>query len=267
MTTDGGGDETTSFSSAAGPIDWTVTHVAETGSTNADLAAAADTPHGTVLVADVQRQGKGRLGRSWVAPPGTALLFSILLRLPEVPVSRSGWVGAILGLSVLDALHDVAGIEADLKWPNDVLIAGRKVAGILAEIAGDAIVVGSGINVSVTAGDLPRVDATSLVLSGADPARCDRDALLAAVLRSFGAAIGRWQAAAGDIDASGLRADYLRRCVTVGSAVTVHLPDGTAVTGRAVDVATDGSIVIDDGRATRHYAAGDVQHLRPGASQ
>ena len=244
-----------------------MTHVAETGSTNADLAAASGAPHGTVLVADVQRQGKGRLGRSWVAPPGTALLFSVLLRLPEIPVSRRGWVGAVLGLSVLDALHDVAGIDADLKWPNDVLIAGRKVAGILAELAGDAIVVGSGINVSVAAGDLPRADATSLVLSGANPARCDRDALLAAVLRYFGVAIARWQAAAGDIDASGLRADYLRRCVTVGSAVTVHLPDAAVVTGRAVDVAADGSIVIDDGRGARRFAAGDVQHLRPDASQ
>jgi BirA family biotin operon repressor/biotin-[acetyl-CoA-carboxylase] ligase len=253
-----------SSASGDGPARWTVTHVAETGSTNADLAAAAadGAPHGAVLVADVQRHGKGRLGRSWVAPPGTALLFSVLLRVPEIPAARRGWVGAVLGLSVVEALRDVAGIEADLKWPNDVLIDGRKVAGILAERAGDAIVVGAGINVTGTSDDLPRADATSLVLSGADPARCDRGALLTAVLSRFGVLIGRWRAAAGDVDASGLRADYQRRCVTVGAAVSVHLPDGTIVTGRAVDVAPDGSIVVDDGRSTRHYAAGDVHHLR-----
>lgn len=270
MTTDAGGvgDTVPAGGGHDAPVPWSVTHVAETGSTNADLvAAAAQASHGTVLVADVQRQGKGRLGRTWMAPPGTALLFSALLRVPAIPVARRGWVGAVLGLAIVDALDRATRLSADLKWPNDVLIAGGKVAGILAELAGDAVVVGAGINVSVAAGDLPRADATSLVLSGADPARCDRDELLAAVLRRFGALIQRWQAADGDIDASGLRADYLRHCATVGSAVTVHLPDGTVVAGRAVDVAPDGSIVIDDGRSARRYAAGDVHHLRPGMSQ
>ncbi len=241
-----------------------MTHIVETGSTNADLArqAARGASHGEVLVADVQHRGRGRMGRVWQAPPGTALLFSALLRLPAIPVARRGWVGAVLGLAIVGAVRDRTGIEAGLKWPNDVLIGGSKVAGILAEMAGDAVVVGAGLNVSVAAADLPRADATSLVLSGADPACCDRDVLLAAILDRFGAHVARWQAAGGDIEASGLRAEYLRSCLTVGSHVAVHLPDGTIVTGRAIDVAPDGSIVIDGGGSPRHFAAGDVQHLR-----
>jgi BirA family biotin operon repressor/biotin-[acetyl-CoA-carboxylase] ligase len=253
----------------AGQVPWAVTHVAETGSTNADLAqrAGRGARHGAVLVADVQHQGRGRMGRSWQAPPGTALLFSALLRLPDIPVTRRGWVGAALGLAIADAVRDMFGLNAALKWPNDVLIDGRKVAGILSELAGDAVVVGAGINVSVSASELPRADATSLVLSGADPALCDRDALLDAILGRLGAVLAPWQAVAGDVDACGLRAEYLRRCATVGAAVTVDLPDGTAVTGRAVDVAQDGSIVINDGRSDRRFAAGDVHHLRSDASQ
>lgn len=243
---------------------WAITRVAETGSTNADLALEArdGAPHGTVLVADCQRHGRGRLGRTWVAPPGTALMFSALLRMSRVPTAGRGWTGAILGLAVVEAVRNSVGIQAALKWPNDVLIGGRKVAGILAELVGDAVIVGVGINVSTEAADLPRADATSLVLSGGDPRRCDRDALLDAVLLRFDQLIVRWQAADGDIDASGLRAEYLEQCASVGSAVTVHLPDGATVLGRAIDVATDGSIVVDDGQQVRHFSAGDVQHLR-----
>lgn len=266
MTTDGAAPHDAASSRVRGDTaGWSVTHVAETGSTNADLVrrAARGASHGEVLVADVQHQGRGRMGRVWQAPPGTALLFSALLRLPAIPVARRGWVGAVLGLAIVAAVWDRTGIEAGLKWPNDVLIGGSKVAGILAEMAGDdVVVVGAGLNVSVAAAALPRADATSLVLSGADPARCDRDVLLAAILDRYGALLARWQAAGGDIDASGLRAEYLRSCFTVGSHVALHLPDGTTVTGRAIDVAPDGSIVIGSGGSLRHFAAGDVQHLR-----
>lgn len=253
-------------SSPAYPPGWTVTWVSETGSTNADLAAGAahGAAHGTVLVADLQVAGRGRLGRSWVAPAGTALLFSVLLRPARVPAARRGWIGAILGLAVVRALRDAVGVSAVLKWPNDVLIDGRKLAGILAELSGDALIVGAGINVSVAAADLPRPDATSLALVGADPARCDRAALLAAIVTNLAELVDRWQRVDGDIDASGLRAAYLRHCATVSSLVAVHLPDGTTVTGRAVDVDAGGAIVIDDGGTLRRFAAGDVQHLRSG---
>lgn len=246
------------------PGPWAIERVAETGSTNADLVLAAGrgAAHGTVLVADLQVRGRGRLGRSWQAPAGTSLMFSVLLRLPRVPIARQGWVGAILGLAVVDAIRETTGLVADLKWPNDVLIEGRKAAGILAELAGNAVIVGAGINVLTAAADLPRADATSLVLSGADPSRCDRAALLDAILHHLGLLIERWERADGDIDASGIRAKYLQRCASIGADVSVHLPDGSTVSGTAIDVHAEGSIVVDDGHRIRRFSAGDVQHLR-----
>lgn len=242
---------------------WLVRHVAETGSTNADLVrqAAAGAPHGTVLVTDVQHAGRGRLGRTWVAPPGTALLLSVLLRPDAVPVPRRGWIGGILGLAAVRAIKECTGVDAVLKWPNDVLIGGDKVAGILGEIAGDALVVGMGLNVTVPREALPRADATSLSLHGAAPSR---DALLTEVLAGLGPLIARWRDARGDVDAAGLRAEYLAVCGTVGSRVAVQLPDGERVVGTAVDVDGSGAVVIDVSGtgALRRFVAGDVVHLR-----
>lgn len=251
-------------------VDWAVQHVEATGSTNGDLArlAARGGAHGTVLVADVQLAGRGRLGRTWVAPPGDALLFSVLLRPDGVPVSRRGWIGGLLGLAAVGALAETTGVRAALKWPNDVLVDGRKVAGILAELAGDALVVGMGLNVTVPRAALPRPDATSLLLAGAPREALDRDALLGAVLERLGPLVARWQAAGGDVDACGIRAEYLAGCATIGSRVAVHLPDGTRIAGTAVDVDPDGAVVIDTGAGVRRrFVAGDVIHLRAEARQ
>lgn len=236
----------------------------QTGSTNSDLVArAADgAPHGTVLIADEQIAGRGRLGRSWAAPPGTALLMSVLLRPTSIPPARRSWVGAILGLAIVTAIEERTGMTAELKWPNDVLIQGRKVCGILAEMAGDALVVGAGINVTVAVGELPQPDATSLLLAGAGPESLDRSELAWAILRNLEALLRRWSASDGDVDVSGIRSDYLNRSATVGALVTVHLPSGDQVIGTALDVAADGSIVIDTGTGVRRFTAGDVRHLR-----
>lgn len=248
---------------AAGQRPWTIEYRTTTESTNADLVARAQRPGGadvdrTVLVAEAQTGGRGRMGRSWVAPPGSALLFSVLLHPRTVPARSRGWIGAILGLAVVDGLHRAAGVEARLKWPNDVLVRGRKVAGILAELAGAALVVGCGINVTLDRSDLPRADATSLLLEGAT--HCDRGRLLTAVLAAFGPMVDQWEAAAGDMDAAGLRREYLRHSATVGRRVRIELPDGSGVSGTAVDVAPDGSLVIDSGGRTATFAAGDVTH-------
>jgi BirA family biotin operon repressor/biotin-[acetyl-CoA-carboxylase] ligase len=246
---------------------WQVRHIASAGSTNADLvaAAAAGAPDRTVLVADLQTAGRGRLGRSWQTPAGAALTVSILLRPRSVPPSRRGWVGALLGLAALTAVRRRTGLPAELKWPNDLLIGGRKVAGILAELtAAGAMVVGLGLNVSLEQAELPRADATSLLLAGAQPESLGREQLLAAVLDALGPLLDRWDAAGGDVDAAGLRAEYLAHCVTVGTAVTIQLPDGARLTGTATDVAPDGSIVIDSAGGPRSFTAGDVVHLRPG---
>lgn len=246
------------------PRHWHVSHVAVTGSTNADLvlAAAAGAPDGTVLVADEQTAGRGRLGRHWQAPAGSSLMFSALLRPRSVPVSRRGWVGAILGLAIVDALRAGAPVRARLKWPNDVLIGEAKVAGILAELVEDGVVVGSGINVNQTADALPVDTATSLALAGAPGIR--RDDLLAQILEQFGALLTGWEVAGGDVTGpSGILDRYRDILATLGAEVTVHLPGGRRVSGVARDVTPDGQlVVVDSGGRTRAFAAGDVVHLR-----
>ena len=128
------------------PAGWTVEHVAATGSTNADLAAdAAGRPDRSVLVADHQTAGRGRLDRRWDAPPGANLLASLLFHIvpdPAVDLTRR------VGLAAVDACHEVAGVAAALKWPNDVMVGERKLAGILAQrTANGSVVVGIGLNV------------------------------------------------------------------------------------------------------------------------
>ncbi len=246
------------------PREWTITHTPVTGSTNADLARLPNAPHGRVLTTEEQLTGRGRSGRDWFCPEGAGLMFSVLLRVPQIPVDRRGWTGAVLGLAIVRALGQVSGAQASLKWPNDVLIDGAKCAGILGEVADDALVIGAGINVSLRAEELPRADATSLLLAGSGPGRLDRNALLAAILDEFGDLLERWVRAGGDIEASGLRADYRAACSTVGSRVRLSLPGGSLAIVRAVDVAIDGSLVVEDEKGVRRsYTAADVVHLRP----
>ncbi len=251
------------------PDRWTLQHCVVTGSSNADLvAAAADAAEGTVLITEEQTAGRGRLGRSWQAPRGSSVMISILLR-PPVPAGRRSWLGALLGLALVTAIRRCTGLPAELKWPNDVLIAGRKCAGILAEAIGDAVIVGTGLNVTLSADELPAdpgaTPATSLLLAaGGRPTVPDRAELVAALLDSYGELYDRWRAAAGDMSAAGLLTEYRNRCATLDSAVRVDLPDGAAVIGTATDVADDGALLVRDeaGRLFR-FAAADVRHLRP----
>jgi BirA family transcriptional regulator, biotin operon repressor / biotin---[acetyl-CoA-carboxylase] ligase len=236
--------------------------VAETGSTNADLLAEAKTglPEGAVLAADSQSAGRGRLGRRWVSPPGTSLSFSVLLRPAAVPAAARAWVPLLAGISVAAAVRGQAAVDARLKWPNDVLVRGAKLAGILAEQAGDAIVVGIGINVSVGRDDLPVAGATSLGLEGA--VSTGREGLLAAALGQIAHWYLAWKDEAGDADRCGLREEYLRRCATVGQQVRVSLPGGTTVTGEAVDVDRAGRLVVRSAAGLISVSAGDVVHVR-----
>jgi BirA family transcriptional regulator, biotin operon repressor / biotin---[acetyl-CoA-carboxylase] ligase len=140
--------------------------VEETGSTNADLLAQARSGagEGLVLVAEAQTSGRGRMGRRWISPPRRALTFSVLLR-PAVPAGLLGWVPLLAGVAVASALQQTAGVDARLKWPNDVLVDGAKIAGILAERWGNAVVIGTGINVLQQRGELPVPTATSLLVA------------------------------------------------------------------------------------------------------
>src|SRR5262245_1222159 len=148
-----------------------VTVLAETGSTNSDLLAAAraGAAEGTVLATEVQTAGRGRLDRVWICPPRAALSFSVLLRPDRVPAAARGWIPLLAGVAVAAGMAAQAGLDARLKWPNDVLVGGEKISGILAEQAGDAIVLGIGINVTTRRDELPVRHATSVVLAGAVP--------------------------------------------------------------------------------------------------
>jgi BirA family biotin operon repressor/biotin-[acetyl-CoA-carboxylase] ligase len=235
-----------------------------TGSTNADLLAQAarGAPEGTVLAAEAQTAGRGRMGRAWVSPPGAALMFSVLLRPGAVHPARRGWVPLLAGVAVASAVRGLTGLEAGLKWPNDVLVGGAKLAGILAEQSAGAIVVGTGINVSTQGSELPVPTATSLALQGA--ASTGRAELLCAVLGEFERLYLAWTGTRdpGDPDAAGLRAEYRRRSVTLGRQVRVEFPGGGTAHGTAIDVDETGQLLLDTADGPLTVSAGDVMHLR-----
>jgi BirA family biotin operon repressor/biotin-[acetyl-CoA-carboxylase] ligase len=246
---------------------WTALDVRErTGSTNADVAAAARSgaAEGLVVVAELQDAGRGRLDRGWVSPPRAGLTFSVLLRPSGVPVQRRGWLPLLAGVALTRAMTRVAEVEAAVKWPNDLLVGPglRKAAGVLAEVAGDALVLGIGLNVTTHADELPRADATSLAIEGA--ACTDRDTLLRAVLRELAGDYQLWRDTGGDPEASGLRRVYRESCATLGRRVRVQLPGRPELLGEAVDVDADGRLVVDPdgGGQPVPVAAGDVVHAR-----
>jgi len=249
--------------------------VGRTGSTNADLLARAlrGEPEGVMLAAEEQTAGRGRMGRTWVAPPRAALTFSLLLR-PTPPPARRGWLALLTGLAVAQAVTAVTGVPATLKWPNDVLAGHAKLCGILAESAGDAVVVGVGLNVSTEPAELPPpgpggLPATSLAAAGA--ASPGREPLLLAILAAVERWYQAWQHARGDPGGSGLRAAYTGRSATVGRLVRAELPGGQTLSGLATGVDPDGRLLVRLSSGTESgtesgaevaVAAGDVVHVR-----
>ena len=239
---------------ALAPDGWRVEVVAVAGSTNEVVSerARAGEPAGLVVVAEEQTAGRGRLDRTWVSPPRAGLTLSALVR-PDLPPVRWPWLPLLTGLAVATAVREQAELEAVLKWPNDVLVSGRKVCGVLAEVPEPgAAVLGIGLNVTTRAAELPHDGATSLELAGASTT--DRGTLLRAVLRALALVLS---------DVDGAREDYRRACSTLGAAVRVQLPGGRAVEGRA-EAVDDGGRLVVGGTA---YGAGDVVHLRPAASE
>jgi BirA family biotin operon repressor/biotin-[acetyl-CoA-carboxylase] ligase len=252
--------------------------VGHTGSTNADSLAAArlGAAAGAVLVAEEQTAGRGRLDRNWQSEPGASLTFSVLLRPSGIPAASLGWLPLLAGVATVSALRAKTGLEISLKWPNDVLAGvagsvaagggaareGGKLAGILAEQGGDAVVVGIGLNVSATESELPTSLATSLSLAGAaDP---DRQAILIALLSELERWYLRWSGGPqpGDAEACGLRSSYLRWCATIGGNVRVEMPGGKVLTGRASDVDSVGRLLVTADDGVHAISAGDVVHVR-----
>ena len=249
--------------------------VDQIGSTNAELIsrAADGAADRSVLVAEHQAAGRGRLGRSWTAPPRTQVAVSVLLRPGPVSPTLFGWLPLVTGLAVRDGLRAAGDVDATLKWPNDVLVGGRKIAGILAEMTtvpggGDfgvrlpALVVGTGINVTLTEAQLPVPHATSLALAGGNT---DRDAVARAVLEALALRHAQWrecERGSGSTVSDELMAEYSRACSTLGADVRIELPGDVVRTGRAERVDRDGRLVVVTPEGELSVSAGDVTHVR-----
>lgn len=238
--------------------------VDETGSTNADLLACAadgDDIDGAVLLAEQQIAGRGRHGRQWSTPPRAQLALSVGVAADAVPNGRWGWLSLATGAAIVDALAELCGVEAGLKWPNDVVAGAGKLAGILAEVAAPkpVIVVGLGLNVAMTSAEAPGPSATSLAML--DAAATDRTVLAAGILHRLADRIAAWRASAGADEA--LAADYRRHSRTLGTHVRATLPGGGVIEGVADDIDDLGRLRIDTGAGPETVSAGDVTHLRP----
>lgn len=260
----------------AGPhiIEWT----AEAGSTNERLAALLEAgghfPDFAVVGTDHQVAGRGRLDRAWSVPAGKALTCSFAVRVPEHAAGEVwGWLPVVTGLAVHNALAE-AGVASQIKWPNDVLVDGRKICGILARVVttptGPAVVIGTGINLTLTAADLrdggvPDGYATSVLLEGGDP---DRDRFLTSLaehLRTHvSAVVAAGAAATGTSAATAARAAM----ATLDSQVRVHLPGGRLLVGTAVGLDAQANLQVRPEGSTGAaepitVSAGDVVHVRP----
>ena len=245
--------------------------VAVTGSTNADAARLADAdpgaPEGTVIIAEQQTAGRGRLDRTWQAPASSGVLLSLLLR-PPVEAARWTWLPLLAGVATVTAVRQISGAYAGLKWPNDLVIdrpdaAGgpgpRKLGGLLLErTPGGAAIIGIGLNVDLRPAELPTPAATSLVLEtrGAVVARED---LIAALLAELDHVYARWIT---EPDDTWLAERYRACCVTLGRRVTVSLPDGRDLVGLAADIDVQGRLLVQTGGTALPIAAGDIVHLR-----
>jgi BirA family transcriptional regulator, biotin operon repressor / biotin---[acetyl-CoA-carboxylase] ligase len=244
--------------------------VETTDSTNADVlaAAAADPagwPHLSALVTTDQRAGRGRLDRTWVAPPDTALAVSVLVRVDGLEPAARGWIPLIAGGAMTRAVAAQfagTGNSVRLKWPNDVLVDGAKISGILAEVVPghpDAVVIGAGVNTRMSRVDLPVSTATSFTALGRD---VDDDRLLADYLTALQEQLVALLRLNGDAGAAGVRAEIEALCATLGADVTVSLPDGRTLAGRAQRIDEAGRLVVVVDGADVAVSAGDVVHVR-----
>jgi BirA family transcriptional regulator, biotin operon repressor / biotin---[acetyl-CoA-carboxylase] ligase len=247
--------------------------VAQTGSTNADLlarAACGADIDGAVLIAEHQTAGRGRQGRGWSATPLAQITMSVGVAVVDVPVAAWGWLTLATGIAVLDALDALYalyaeapqlaanGVQTGLKWPNDVLAGGGKLAGILAEVARPYVVIGLGLNVTQAPEEVDGPGATSLVDLGV--AAPDRGALVVTLLEKLAARLAAWRAARG-ADPQ-LAADYRARSLTLGTPVRAELPGGGQVVGTARDIDDQGRLCIHTEGGTVVVSAGDIVHLR-----
>ncbi len=257
--------------------------VDSTGSTNADLLRSVTEdprswPDLSVLTAEHQSAARGRLDRRWEAPPRSSVSVSIVLRPVNadgrpLPTHSYSWLSLLSALALREALLETAGIPAELKWPNDVLVRGRKIAGILAQLgpmgdgAAPPVILGTGLNVTLTEGELPVPTATSVMLE--DSATADRTALLKSYLSRFAMLYRSFCNADGDPAAGMAGGPSLHKRVeavlsTLGKQVRAQLPGDHEIIGHATRLDDYGSLLVTDSTDHEHVVtAGDVVHLRP----
>jgi BirA family transcriptional regulator, biotin operon repressor / biotin---[acetyl-CoA-carboxylase] ligase len=266
----GAGDTNTGLTpgqtSALAGTRFAIQWVAETGSTNDDLlAAAADgAPDGTVLVADHQTAGKGRRGRTWQAPPGATLLVSVLLR-PDLAPEHLHLLTTAVGVAMAEAIDEEVAVSVGLKWPNDLVAptpdGERKVGGILAEAAWagdrlDAVVVGLGLNVTWPGAVPDELLDVAVALDRLTDEPLDRGDLLVSLLL-------RLEPILADPERSALLERWHHLTTTLGRDVRVELASGEVLEGEAVDLTPSGHLVVRTAAGEQEVVAGDVHHVRP----
>lgn len=273
------GDLRSRLLAPAGPVsrlDW----LEVLASTNTELAAVvtrheADWPDFSVLTAEGQTAGKGRLERNWQAPQGSALAISVLLRPQNLAVETFGWLSMMSAVAVCQTLRNV-GVEAGIKWPNDVLVRGadgeaKKVCGILAQLVAlpgksPVVVLGTGINVSQSTEELPTETSSSVLVAGGTS--IDRNHLLEDYLRRLNELYRRLQLAQLPVRSSGegipsLRQEVTELLITLGQQVRAELPGGVYLYGRASGIDAQGALLVTDAAgSTATISAADVVHLR-----
>ena len=233
---------------------WRVSVVELTGSTQNDLLQLVESNNaldGQVIATEFQSDGRGRLDRTFEAPAQSALLFSFYIK-PRNQRSEWGFIPLIAGLSLVRAITTIdTAMNVSLKWPNDLIINEKKCAGIIAQTTNEGIVIGIGLNVSMTPNELPVSTATSLAIEGSTIT--DRNLLLSHLLNTFAELFEAWE------EGSELLDEYASASSTIGKKVRIELPNGENLEATVARISHTGELVLDDGR---HVSAGDVIHLR-----
>ena len=230
---------------------WRVKVVELTSTTQGDLAQLVrdgKAKVGDVIVAEYQSAGRGRLDRSFEAAQGTALLFSFYIK-PQRNRDDWGWIPLIAGYSVAQSLH---AFHAVVKWPNDILIKGKKVSGLIAEVVGDGVVIGIGVNVGMEENQLPVDTATSLLVEGGED--ITRDELICEILEEFEEHFLQWDQGIDEVQPL-----YKQLSATIGTEVRVEYPGGASQHGIAEGISDTGALILNDGT---HVQSADVIHLR-----
>jgi BirA family biotin operon repressor/biotin-[acetyl-CoA-carboxylase] ligase len=233
---------------------WRVSVVEVTGSTQDDLAALVarnEAINGEVLVTEYQSAGKGRLDRTFDAPQSSALLFSLYLQ-PKREKSEWSFLPLLAGLVSTLAISELdPRFTVELKWPNDLQIAGKKLGGIIAQATSNGVILGIGINVAMDRSELPVDHATSLMIE--EFAILDRNLMLASILNNFEGLLGRWE------DGEDLRHLYRERSATLSQKIQIELPGGEKIGGFAEDISPAGELILE---GSQRITVGDIVHLR-----